>query len=782
MDVSAPGRVEEGSEMASRESVALCRAATAGLTICLLAFSSISEARSPYLSDFETTYGQTGTEAARCDVCHTSSFGFNSYGRDLSSQGSSLGIVSRMRAIESADSDKEGHSNLDEINAGAQPGWCAVTGCDNNGGTPPAGLAPLDPESTPPAPNQPPVADAGGPYTATVGVSVMLDGRGSTDPDGTLVAYAWDFGNGTSGSGVRPSVIYGSPGVFTVTLTITDDAGDTDSAIATVTVDAAALPPVADAGGPYSGDAGSPVQFDGSGSSDPDGQVVSYAWDFGDGSTGSGQSPTHTYGTAGTYTVSVTVTDSQNLTDFAEAVATIADAGGQSPPVADAGGPYTGTVGVSMNFDGSRSSDPDGDISSYAWDFGDGNTGSGASAAHTYTSPGAYRVSLTVADSMGNTATASTTAQVDDPAVNEPPVADPGGPYFGTPGAPVQFDGTGSVDSDGRISSYAWDFGDGAARVAGMDAGPTPSHTYSMPGDYLVRLQVTDEMGATSDAVSTTVSIQSASDGMALYQGQCFDCHGDPWGSPAVDPSLPGLRRVAGASACVIEASIAGNSVFPVGVPEMSGLTLTAEQIDSLAVYLHSKPFTGEQVYVSDCAGCHGADGRGGRVDEDVRGEDAAEIREAIREEEEMAYLACVPAQDVALMVSFLNAKGPEPGERGKRGKCKRKDDCDADGRRDEDDDDDDNDGMPDAYEESKNFNSFDPDDASQDPDQDGKTNLAEFRAGTDPLDAGSVPDGGARGGLGGFGSTALLGLACLGMARRRLTTSSNGGQEGHVE
>ena len=208
----------------------------------------------------------------------------------------------------------------------------------------------------------------------------------------------------------------------------------------------------------------------------------------------------------------------------------------------------------------------------------------------------------------------------------------------------------------------------------------------------------------------------------------------------------------------------------------MSGLSLTAEQIDSIAVYLRSRPFTGEQLYVSDCAGCHGADGSGGRVDEDVRGEDAADILEAIQEEDEMAYLACVPSSDVGLMVSFLNAKGPEPGERGKRGKCKRKDDCDADGRRDEDDEDDDNDGMPDAYEEAKNFNAFDSDDAGQDPDQDGKTNLAEFRAGTDPLDADSVPDGGTRGGLGGFGSTALLGLACLGMARRRLTTWSKGG------
>jgi PKD repeat protein/cytochrome c553 len=745
------------------------------LAVLISCMPSVVQANSGFDSAFVQRYSSATHDNAGCNTCHAGSFNrssLNPYGLAVQQAGGNLA------AVEGADSDGEGNSNLAEIQAGAQPGWCAVAGC----ATPPSGVgSPLDPPSAPP-PNQPPVADAGGPYAATVDVPVRLSGTGSTDPDGSIVSYAWNFGNGTSGSGVSPSATYSAAGTFTVTLTVTDDAGDTDSATASVSVDAGAQPPIADPGGPYTGDAGSAVRFDGSGSRDPDGQVVAYSWDFGDGSSGTGPTPMHTYAASGTYNVSLTVTDSQNLTSVAETTASIADAGGQSPPVANAGGPYAGTVGVALTFDGSRSSDPDNDISIFAWSFGDGNTGSGVGPAHTYAAAGTYEVSLTVTDSMGNSATATTTAQVDDPAVNQPPVADPGGPYFGTPGAAVQFDGTGSVDVDGAILSYSWDFGDGAARAAGIDAGPTPSHAYSMAGDYLVRLQVTDELGATSDVASTTVTIQPASDGLALYNGQCAGCHGDdPWGGPAVDATLGGMRRVAGASACVIEASISGNSVFPGGVPEMSGLALTTEQIDAIAVYLHSRPASGEQLYVSDCAGCHGNDGRRGRVDEDVRGASAAGILEAIHEEEDMAYLACVPSSDIALMASFLSARDPESGERGKRAKCKRKDDCDADGRRDEDDDDDDNDGMPDAYEEEKGFNPFDSADASQDPDRDGKTNLAEFRAGTDPLDATSVPGDSTRGGAGGFGSAALLGLACLGLAYRRRTVPAAAGRTDRV-
>ena len=89
------------------------------------------------------------------------------------------------------------------------------------------------------------------------------------------------------------------------------------------------------------------------------------------------------------------------------------------PPVANPGGPYTGTVGVALKFDGSRSSDPDGTIASYSWSFGDGTTGSGATPSKTYSAAGTYTVRLTVTDNQGATASATTTATINPP----PPAA-----------------------------------------------------------------------------------------------------------------------------------------------------------------------------------------------------------------------------------------------------------------------------------------------------------------------------------------------------------------------
>ena len=106
------------------------------------------------------------------------------------------------------------------------------------------------------------------------------------------------------------------------------------------------------------------------------------------------------------------MTDNGGATDTATSTATISTAPNISP-VADAGGPYTGTVGVAVVFDGSASSDADGTITFYDWDFGDGNTGTGETPSHTYTTEGTFTVSLTVTDNGGATDTATTTITVE---------------------------------------------------------------------------------------------------------------------------------------------------------------------------------------------------------------------------------------------------------------------------------------------------------------------------------------------------------------------------------
>ena len=389
--------------------IALCAASplvlgTAGITP--------AAATSGWATSFTQRYPASTTRtAAGCgNTCHGgSTSNYNAYGRDL--RLASGNNDQRMAAIENVDSDKEGNSNLVEITNNAQPGWCVATtpGCDNNARTPPASVALLDP---PPASNQPPVANAGGPYSAAVGAPVTLDGSASRDPDGSIASYAWTFGNGTNGSGATPSANYATAGTFTVTLTVTDNGGATSQASTTVTVTSNTRPPVASAGGPYAGAANIAINFTGAASLDPDGSVVSYLWSFGDGTTATGVTAVHSYATAGTYTVRLTVTDNDGLTNSASTTAQITDGTGLQSPVANPAGPYQGTTSSPVAFDGSASSDPDGTVVSYDWTFGDGGTASGAKPTHAYATAGTFTVALTVTDDTGRKGTATTTASI----------------------------------------------------------------------------------------------------------------------------------------------------------------------------------------------------------------------------------------------------------------------------------------------------------------------------------------------------------------------------------
>jgi PKD repeat protein len=152
-------------------------------------------------------------------------------------------------------------------------------------------------------------------------LEVVLSADGSVDSDGTIASYAWDFGDGGASTEADPVHTFASEGTFTVTLTVTDDEGATGAATITVTVTApvvANAPPTAViAIGPEDGITGEEVFYDASGSTDGDGTIASYAWDFGDGRTSTEAKPTWVYDVQATYTVTLTVTDDDGATDTA---------------------------------------------------------------------------------------------------------------------------------------------------------------------------------------------------------------------------------------------------------------------------------------------------------------------------------------------------------------------------------------------------------------------------------------------------------------------------------
>jgi PKD repeat protein len=179
------------------------------------------------------------------------------------------------------------------------------------------------------------------------------------------------------------------------------------------------------------------------------------------------------------------------------------DASINKPPSAVAGGPYAGLTFAPVVLDGSGSSDADGNVVSYVWSWSDGcPETAGPSVAHMFPSAGVYGATLTVVDDGGAVATASVSITV----TSQPPTAEAGGPYLGEVGAAVAVSATGSMDRDGRIISYRWNWGDGSPEVTSDLL--TASHVYAAPGDYLLTLTVTDD--AAIPAADTAVVRVSA--------------------------------------------------------------------------------------------------------------------------------------------------------------------------------------------------------------------------------------------------------------------------------
>ncbi len=451
--------------------------------------------------------------------------------------------------------------------------------------------------------------------SATAGTLANIGGEGTQLGGGEIThttpeafgggnTISWNFqwtAPGTAGS----ATLYGA-GLSSDGSRTSGDGTGTDTLTISVEAPVVNQDPTADAGGPYAGSVSELITFDASGSSDSDGSIVSYEWDFDgdltyDTSLGT-PTVSHSYPAEAIYNVTVRVTDDQGATDTASTQATIGAAANQ-PPTAVAGGPYSGTAGYPTSFDGTGSSDPESGTLTYSWDFGDTSPdGSGSTPTHTYAAAGGYTVTLTVTD-PGLEADSDTAAVTI--AANQSPSANAGGPYSGSSGTPVAFSGSGS-DPEGGGLSYSWDFGDGSPAGSGQN----PTHTYGA-GDFTATLTVTDPGGAqaTDTAAVTVAGLPAAT----IYTNECAACHGangEGGGAPSLQTSTLTLSEI--------------TNVLTVG--SMSAYTsgLSAGEIDSLATFVldmqippgstttTTLPPDGPGLYAAKCAACHGANGEGG--------------------------------------------------------------------------------------------------------------------------------------------------------------------------
>jgi PKD repeat protein len=339
------------------------------------------------------------------------------------------------------------------------------------------------------------------PTNPNTGQVVSFDASTSTDADGTIILYEWNFGDGTPiATGLAVTHAFPAPGVYPVTLTVTDNDREFDVTTQGVPVEMGGTggvnqPPVADftfePATPPDVNLNEVVTFKAEGCSDPDGTVAAYEWDFnGDGLyDATGTTVTHIFHRGGGKVVTLRVLDDDGAPGFKTRVVSVEFI----RPIADF--TYTPTeprVGDVVSFDGSSSSDGDGRVDFYEWDFdSDGIVDvTGMSVNHVFTTGGSQFVTLKVTDNDGVTDYITKTVPV---RINTPPLAD----FAYSPTRPtttdtIAFNDT-SIDHDGTIIAWQWEFGDGETSDV-----QSPSHKYATAKTYIAKLTVTDNDGATS--------------------------------------------------------------------------------------------------------------------------------------------------------------------------------------------------------------------------------------------------------------------------------------------
>lgn len=289
-------------------------------------------------------------------------------------------------------------------------------------------------------------------FTDEGGGTIQFSDNSLNDP----TSWLWDFGDGNTSTQQNPSYTYASGGTYEVCLTATNSIGSNTTCL---TVTPAFAPTAAFT---FSNFGGSTINFEDQSTSNP----TSWLWDFGDGNTSTLQNPDHTYATAGTYTVCLTVTNSEGSDTVCQSVSVTA-APTAAFIFADQGGGVVAFTDQSTN-----------NPTSWLWDFGDGNTSTLQNPTHTFVPDANYTVCLTVTNTAGADITCQTVAFTAQPVAAFS--------YTDNGGGNISFQDM----STNSPTSWMWDFGDGNTSTE-----QNPSHTYTAGGTYNVCLVVTNDLG-----------------------------------------------------------------------------------------------------------------------------------------------------------------------------------------------------------------------------------------------------------------------------------------------
>ena len=422
--------------------------------------------------------------------------------------------------------------------------------------------------------NTPPVADAGFNQTLAVGTTVVLDGSGSSDVDGNALTHSWTLVTKPAGSNatlsgattVSPTFVIDKPGMYVAQLVVND--GVVDSTPSAVAITTQNTPPVANAGAAQVVTAGALVQLNGAGSTDVDGNPLTYSWNLITLPNGSqaalsnpaAVNPTFTADVAGTYVAQLTVNDGfVNGTPATVAITT----NSVQAPTANAGPNQTVTHNSTVALSGSGI-DPQGLPLSYQLALITKPAGSNAALSNTGIAnptfaadrPGTYVVQLIA----NNGVLSSPPATVTITTTNTPPVANAGPMQNVRVGANVQLDGSGSSDADHDPLTTSWSLlsrPDGSTATLFSPTGKSPMFVADIAGTYVVQLIVND--GYTNSKPTTVTINASAAPAITLLPNRLN--LGRAHGTLTV-----GLSAPAGEGGQVVNLSVSDSSIA--SVPE----------------------------------------------------------------------------------------------------------------------------------------------------------------------------------------------------------------------